>query len=145
MTAYLLRLPKPIGKGVYTITIKEGRTRTLNQNAILHKWFGEIATHFGDRTANNVKATCNVDYGVNIRCRDPVFNFIWTNSIAPLPYEKQVAFFEKQYRRVEGEDSKPVLYMTSVLTVPELTEYMNAMQQDYLAQGVPLTIPEERK
>ena len=127
----------------YTFTVKEGKVRSLDQNALLHKWYGEIARHYGDRTMLNVKATCHVDYGVAIRCRDELFNYIWVNTLAPLGYEKQVSFFEKQYRKVESDGVKSVLYMTSVMTAPELSEYMDAMQRDYRAEGVHLTVPED--
>jgi hypothetical protein len=127
----------------FTLTVREGKLRSLSQNALLHKWFGEIARHFGDRDALTVKGQCHVDYGVDIRRRDPLFDYIWRHSLAHIGYEKQCAFFEKQYRKVESRGS--VLQMTSAMMESELSEYMTPMARDYRAQGVRLTDPELQK
>lgn len=117
----------------FSVTIDEGK-RTLSQNALLHKWYGQIAKHLGVMTAMQVKGQCHVAYGVPIRRRDPAFDRVWSKMFAGLTYEQQCFLFERG-----------ILAMTREMSVKELTEYMDAMSQDYRAQGVFLTDPETRK
>lgn len=115
----------------FTLTWREGAKRSLDQNALLHRWYADIAKHYGDQTAMQVKGECHVAYGLPIRLRDPAFAWVWKQSGAKLPYEKQCALFERG-----------ILAMTSAMTTKELSEYMDAMSAHYRAQGVHLTDPE---
>lgn len=115
----------------FTITIGDGDKRTLSQNSLLHKWYGEIAKHLGDMTAAQVKGQCHVAYGVPIRRRDPIWSRVWERMFDGLTYEQQCFLFERG-----------ILAMTREMSVKELTEYMDAVQGHYRAQGVPLTDPE---
>lgn len=108
--------------------------RTKLQNALLHKWFGEIARQWNDSTLVDVKAQMHYKYGVPIRNRDPVFNYVWANLTADLPYEKKIGLLKTG-----------VLAMSSVMTKKELSEYMDAMALDMRAEGYTLTDPEELK
>jgi hypothetical protein len=118
----------------FTITIGDGDKRTLSQNALIHKWFGQIAAHYGDMTAMEVKGECHVAYGVPIRRRDPVWSRVWERMFDGLTYEQQCFLFERG-----------ILAMTREMTVKQLTEYMDAMQAHYRAQGVSLLDPEALK
>lgn len=117
-----------------TVSWVQGEDRTTAQNALLHQWFGQIAAHYGDRNMADVKGECHVQYGLPIRLRDPVFAWIWKRTGAGLSHEEQRRFF-----------AKGGLPMSSVMKIKELTEYMDAMSNDYRAQGVWLTDPELRK
>ena len=126
---WLTGLPVP-----FTLTMKEGDKRSLDQNALVHKWFGEIAKQRGDISAKDVKGLCHVTYGVPIRMRDPVWSRVWHKMFAPLTWEQQCFLF-----------SQGILSMTRDMTTTELREYMDAMSADYRAQGVVLTDPEVRQ
>ena len=117
----------------YTLTVRDGRCRTLDQNALLHKWYSEAAKQMHDSAAD-VKGQCHHEYGLPIRLQDPQFAWLWTNSAAKLPYEKQCKVL------ASGQ-----FQISSKMTTKELSEYMAAMQRDYLAQGVQLTNPEDRE
>lgn len=117
----------------FTLTWREGAKRTLSANALVHKWYGEVAQQLGHVTAIQVKGECHVQYGLPIRLRDEVFAWVWSKTGAHLSYEKQCKLFEKG-----------VLAMTSEMTPKELSEYMDAMARDYRAQGIVLTDPEDR-
>ena len=123
---YVTGLPLP-----FTLTWREGARRSLDQNALLHKWYGEIAKQAGDLKANEVKAQCHVAFGVPIRRRDTAFNWVWEQSAGKLPYEKQLTLFERG-----------VLAMTREMTKAELSEYMDTMSRHYRARGFRLTDPE---
>lgn len=105
--------------------------RTLSQNALLHKRFKDIADHYGDRSATDVKGECHMQFGLTIRLRDPQFAWIWERTGALLPYEKQVKLM-----------ASGTLSMSSAMTTAELTEYLDDMAREYRARGVVLTDPE---
>ena len=129
LVEFLTDLPLP-----YTVTIGDGAKRTIQQNALLHQWYGQIAKHLGDRTAMQIKGECHVAYGVPIRLRCPVFCRVWERMFFGLSHEQQCFLFERG-----------ILAMTREMTTKELTEYMDAMSLHYRSQGVVLTDPEARK
>jgi len=126
---YLVGLPMP-----FNVTVKDGESRTLPQNALLHKWFGEIAKHHGDRDTADVKGQMHRDLGLNIRLRDPVFAWVWKHTGELLPYEKQCKLL-----------ASGALGLSSGMSSPQLKEYMNAIQKDCAEKRIAITIPEDRK
>jgi hypothetical protein len=118
----------------FTVSWTEGGKRSLDQNALLHKWYGEVASQSRDTTAMQVKGQCHVAYGLPIRLRDEAFAWVWKQSGARLSYEKQCRLFERG-----------TFAMTSAMTTKELSEYMDAMSRDYRAEGFRLTDPEAAK
>lgn len=125
---WLVGLPLP-----FTVTVKDGKARTLNQNALLHKWYGEISKHDGDKTSKEVKGECHHDYGLDIRMRDEQFAWVWKQTGARMTYEQQCALLASE-----------TLAVSSAMTTAELREYMDAMLRDYTLKGYRLTIPEDR-
>jgi len=108
------------------------RSRTTEQNALLHKWFSEIATQKGDETMLDVKAHCNLTYGRPIKVRDDetwsaVFGYLFDQ----LNYEKKI----KAVRVLD-------VPFTRNMNVRQLSEYMDAMSRDYRQEGFVLTEPE---
>ena len=117
----------------FTVTVKDGKPRSIPQNSTLHKWYAEIAAHYGDRTDTDVKGECHRKYGLPIRIRDVQWAWVWNNSAASLSYEKQCKVL-----------ASGVFNVSSGMTSPELKSYMDAMARDYLAAGVALTIPKDK-
>lgn len=126
LQAFLGDFPMP-----YTLTVAQGKGRTLSQNALLHMWFGEIAKQRGDSTMTDVKGECHRKYGLAIRLRDEKFAFVWRRASLGLDYGQQCALL-----------ASGILNVSSEMNVAELKEYMNAMGPDYRAQGFRLTDPE---
>lgn len=108
--------------------------RTKQQNRTIHMWFGEIAKQCADLDAVEVKGICHREWGLTIRMRDPMFAWLWGNSGAKLPYEKQCKLL-----------GSGVLNVSSGMSVEELSEYMDAMSRRYRSDGFTLTDPELRK
>jgi len=129
LSGMLVGMPLP-----FVMTVGDGFKRTIQQNALLHKWYGQIAQHRGDVSAMEVKGECHVAYGVPIRMRDPVWATVWNKMFHDLTYRQQCFLFERG-----------ILAMTREMGVKELTEYMDAMSRDYRADGVFLTDPEAQK
>ena len=119
----------------FTLTWSEGKMkRTIQQNALLHMWFGEIAKWHGDCTADEVKGWCHHKWGLDIRKRDPQFLYVWTKATERMDYEQQCRLL-----------SSGIMSISSEMGAPELSEYMNAMALHYRAEGVRLTDPEMLK
>lgn len=104
--------------------------RSLNQNALLHKWFDQIAKRDGDKTARDVKGELHHKYALDIRLRDEQFAWVWAQTGAKLTYEQQCSLL-----------SSETLGMSSQMTTKELREYMDAIHRDYSW----LPLPEDRK
>lgn len=115
------------------VNIKAGIGRSLDQNAISHAWYNEIATQMAD-TPENIKCECKLRFGVPIlRAEDPDFREMYDNSILRnLSYEQKL----KAMRFI------PV---TSNMTKPQLSRYLEHIQQSYAQQGVIVQFPDEAK
>ena len=118
----------------FTVTLRKGGKRSLSQNSLLHKLFGEIAEHFGDRTAHDVKGEAHYAYGLPIRLRNEGFAWVWERTGARLPVEKQRSLL-----------ASGVLGVSSGMTSRELKEYIDQIYIAYTQAGVRLTVPEDRK
>lgn len=115
-----------------TVTHAKGSNRSKQQNATLHKWFGQIAEETGDSAAS-VKAQCKLDYGLPIMLANkPAWVEEWAPLYEPLPYAARLKVFE-------------CIPMTSVMGVRDMSAFMDAVQKVYRAQGIPLIDPEARK
>jgi len=123
------RIPLP-----FTVTVGPAGVRTLSQNALLHKWFGEVAKQRGDVDMLDVKGECHQKWGLAIKRRCPQFAWIWAQTGAKLPHEKQCKLL------ASGN-----LNVSSSMTKPELSEYMDAMSREYRQRGFRLTDPDFMK
>ena len=142
LAAYVVGLPLP-----FTITIGSGKSRTIPQNSLLHKWFGEVARHFEHMTAAEVKGQCHYRWGLPIRRRNAGFAFLWDRATAGLSYEQKCKVLSGTVLNRETgkwEKSPESFRISSGMNVPELREYMDAMMKEYADQGVYLTDPNLR-
>lgn len=146
MTTYRLTVEKPEDYGrlvmdlgnmqhPFTVTAVQGKDRTPAQNRTIHKWFGEIAAQRGDVTAEEVKAECNLQYGRPILARDDAQ---WD---AAFRYVFEGLGYAAKLKAIRVFD----IPFTRRMTTAQLTEYMDAMAQDYRSRGIVLTDPDARK
>ena len=116
----------------FTVTVTEGDIkRTIQQNALLHQWYGQVAKQHGDCTMVDVKGWSHHKWGLPIKLRNPQFAWVWKQSGEKLNYEQQCALL-----------ASGVLNISSSMNVSELSEYMGAMQLHYRGEGVHLTDPD---
>ena len=101
--------------------------RTTNQNALLHKWYGQIAKHEGDRSAKDVKGECHHKWALDIRLRDDQFAWVWERTGALLPYEKQCSLLASE-----------TLGISSRMSTAELNEYLSEIENHFAPMGVHL-------
>lgn len=66
------------------------KKRSLDQNALLHKWCGEISTQGGEHTPAEVKRLAKYHYGVPILIEDPAFSKFWQTVSAANSYEELI-------------------------------------------------------
>lgn len=113
-----------------TVTIAAGAHRTDAQNRLSHKWYAEAAEQFGDRSTEDVRAECKLRHGVPIMRNDSeAFRAQYDALIRPLPYELKLMAMKA-----------PLDYpVTRVMTVRQISQYLDAVFQFLTEQGVTLT------
>lgn len=119
----------------FTISISRDKKRTDAMNRTIHKWFGEICKQQGDNSMADVKADCNLTYGVPIKRRDDpewaaAFGYIFDALNKPSKV--------KALRVLD-------VPVTRDMKVKQLKEYMDQMSRDYREAGFFLTDPELQK
>lgn len=113
-----------------SITIKTGKARSIDQNSISHAWYEQIARELRDDTALGVKNYCKLHFGVPIlRAENEDFRIQYDTVLKPLTYEKKLMAMN-------------FLPVTSLMTKPQLSQYLEAIQQAY-AGRVQLEFPEQ--
>ena len=114
-----------------TVAQTAGAKKTNPQNRTIHMWFNEIAAHCGDKTEREVKAECNLQFGLDIMTQNEdwskAFGYIFGN-LSYAAKIKAIMVFDIPFTRK--------------MTVPQLTQYMDEMGREYRSQGVYLTDPE---
>lgn len=113
------------------IVIKTGKDRSIPQNAIEHVWFEQLARELREDTALGYKCYCKLHHGVPIlRTEDEEFREAYDSVIKPLTYEKKLVAMR----------CWPV---TSLMSKPQLTAFLEAVQADFLPR-VRLEFPKEQ-
>lgn len=116
-----------------TVTLKEGKGRSLDQNAISHAWYEQVAAELREDTALGVKRFAKLHFGVPIlRAEDEEFRECYDATI------KRTLSYEQ---KLQAMDFLPV---TSRMKVKQLSAYLEAMQEHYADKGVWLQFPEQR-
>ena len=113
------------------VTTKEGMGRSIPQNSIAHAWYNEIAVQMAD-TPENVKCECKLRFGVPIlRAEDPDFRGMYDLAIKNhLSYEQKLVAMR-------------YLPVTSNMSKPQLSRYLEHIQMSYAQQGVIVDFPKE--
>lgn len=114
----------------YRLTATKG-VRTLSQNAIFHKWVGEIAaqTHC---TADQVKRECKFYQGCPILMAENPEFVAFIGNLRHLTTEEKIAAMD-------------YVAVTSVMDTKQMAKMCDAVQAKYLPQGIVLTNPEAGK
>lgn len=104
--------------------------RGLSANAQQHKWYAQIAEHYGDRTALEVKNFCKDAIGLPILVNSAVHGDKIEFLLCKLDY----------YRHSHESRLKLIqcLEVTSLFNTPESKQYMEQMIYYYNDLGVPI-------
>jgi hypothetical protein len=117
------------------VTVSTGKPRSLDQNAISHAWYEQVARELREDDALGVKCVCKLHHGVPIlRAEDAEFRAFYDKAIKGLDYEQKVAAMK-------------FLPVTSLMTKAQLSAYLDAVRADYRspkrANRVMLEFPEQ--
>lgn len=120
----------------FTVQVTQGANRTLEQNRLAFLWYREIAEQMGDRTASEVRAHCKFNHGVKILVTEnEAFRKAWQARFLDWDYEAKLSLM------VEPLD----LPVTRLMTTRQLTQYLDAIADEFTRLGVVLTQPEDRR
>lgn len=112
------------------VSAKTGKARSLDQNAISHAWYEQLARELREDDVLGWKCYCKLHHGVPIlRAEDSDFREVYDSAIKGLEYEQKLAIMR-------------VLPVTSLMTKEQLSKYLEQMQGDFLPHGVRLEFPE---
>lgn len=119
----------------FTVEIQTGRKRSTEQNKTQRMWIKEISEQVG-MTPEEVRAFCKLRIGVPIlREENETFREKYDAVVRPLNYEAKLAIM-----------SEPLdMPVTRLMSVAQKSRYLDAIFQHFSAQGIILTIPEERR
>lgn len=118
-----------------TVTFTQGAARTSLQNALAQRWFTDIARQLGDSTHDDIRAMCKVQIGVPIlRAENDAFRQQWDATFGAMPHGAQI-------------DAVKVLDVpvTRLMTLRQMTAFMDEMQRHWSGIGIRLTDPEAVK
>lgn len=114
------------------VSVKEGKGRSVEQNAVMHGWFGQVARELRADDERGVKRFCKLHFGVPIlRAEDDDFRTAYDRVIRPLAYGDKLVAMD-------------ILPVTSAMTTRQLDTCMTDIQEHYAKQGVALVYPKER-
>lgn len=115
----------------FKLSILEGRDRSLEQNAIAWAWYAQIAAETGEGTPQDIHRLCKLQFGVPIlRAENADFLELYDTAIKnSLSYEQ----------KIKAMDFLPV---TRVMTVKQMSGYLEAVQEHYAGRGVDAVVLE---
>lgn len=114
------------------VTIKEGKGRSVEQNAVMHGWFGQVARELREDDARGVKRFCKLHFGVPIlRAEDDEFREAYDSVVRPLAYGQKLVAMD-------------ILPVTSRMTTLQLDRCMTDIQDHFGLRGVTLVYPKEK-
>lgn len=115
-----------------TVTWEQGASRSALQNRLSHRWYADISRQTGDRTTDEARAECKLVFGVPIlRAENEAFRLTYDRVFRALPHDQKMDAI-----RVFD------LPVTRLMTVKQMTAFMDALQRHWAAQGVRLTDPD---
>jgi len=114
-----------------TVTWTQGARRSDASNRLAQRWFTDISRQLGDQTHEDVRAECKLRFGVPIlRAENEAFRVSYDATMKHLPYEAKLA-------AIKAFD----LPVTRLMTVKQMSAFMDEMQRHWSALGVRLTDP----
>jgi len=117
------------------VSWSKGDSRSQAANRLSHRWYADISRQMGDRTTEDVRAECKLEFGVPILCaEDEGFRAEWGGTFGALSWQRQLAAM-KAFQ----------LPVTSLMSSKQMSAYMNEIQREWTQRGVRLTSPDDLK
>ena len=122
----------------FTVSVSNGGRRSVAQNKLAFKWYGEITEQLPGsfETIEDARAYCKLVHGVPIiRAVDEDFKKAYDEQVRPAPYPFKLALMKAPF-------DWPI---TSKMNTKQLGQYLDAVHREFSEQGVDLTIPEDKR
>jgi hypothetical protein len=117
----------------FTAQHKQGADRSLDQNALQWKWAVEASVQRGDMQPDEIQREWKLRYGVPIlREESEDFCRIYDENIRPRSYEDKIELMR-------------IIDVTSIMTVKQMTRFLDRVQRECAEQGIRLTDPEDKQ
>lgn len=115
----------------FTVEIKKGEHRSLDQNALQWKWLSEAAAQ-GDQEVDDYRAEMKLTHGIPIaRAEIPGFQDVYDRLIKPFDYADKLALMRS-----------PIdLPVTRLFSSDQMSRYLNEVHKDLTSRGIILTEP----
>ena len=125
----LLKSKKP----PYTVSVVDGRKRSVEQNRLQRMWMLEAADQLGEYTPEEYRAYCKLHFGVPIlRGEDEEFRAVYDAVIRSASYENKLLMM-----------AVPIdLPVTSRMKVGQKKRYLDDVYAHFTGLGCQLTEPE---
>lgn len=113
-------------------TLKTGKDRSLDQNALSHAWYEQLARELREYDALGYKCYCKLHHGVPIlRAEDEDFRAFYDTAMRKtLTYEQKISAMK-------------FVPVTSEMTKLQLSKYLEAVQADFARSQVNLEFPKD--
>ena len=106
-----------------------GKKRSLDQNALAHAWYEQVARELREDDALGVKCYCKLHHGVPIlRAEDADFRSMYDAGLKGMTYPQKLVAMK-------------FLPVTSHMTKQQLSAYLEAVRDDFRQRGVALDFP----
>lgn len=113
------------------VSAKVGKSRSVDQNSISHAWYAQLAVELREDDVLGWKGYCKLHHGIPIlRAEDDAFREFYDGAIKGLTYEQKLAAMK-------------FMPVTSLMTKPQLSKYLETVRDDFLKRGVRLEFPED--
>jgi hypothetical protein len=124
-----------MGEKFYPITIQvfkgKQKHRSLEQSAVCHIWYRQIAQQAEDRTPEQVECECKLYFGVPIlRADSEDFRRMYDKVIKLHPDETKLKIMR-------------FLPVTSLMNTKQMSEYLETIHYEYSSEGFDIEFPEE--
>lgn len=111
------------------VTVKTGKARSLDQNSISHAWYQQIAREQREDDELGWKSYCKLHHGVPIlRAEDEDFRHFYDAALKGLTYEQK-------------REAMKYVPVSSLMTKPQLSRYLEEIQKDFAERNVFLEFP----
>jgi hypothetical protein len=110
-------------------TCGRAQKRSIPQNNHSHTWYEQMAKELPEDDALGWKCYCKLHHGVPIlRAENEQFREAYDGTIKGMTYEQKLEVMK-------------ILPVTSLMTKPQLSKYLEVVQADFLRRGVRLEFP----
>ena len=118
----------------FTVDIRKGKHRSVDQNKLQRLWLREIheQTDGAFDSPEDVRGYCKLHFGVPIMREDSAFRDGYDRIIKPLSYESKLEIMKE-----------PLDFsVTRLMTTEQTTRYLDAIYKHFSDMGLRLTRPE---